>query len=65
MALGLWHSVDFRRGWMPLDLPPLDTSRSSIRLLEVRPAAARWRLETELRTVWLEDNPAYDALSYE
>ena len=65
IAFGLWYSLDLRINWTPLDLPPLDTSRSSIRLLEVRPAAERWRLETELRTVRFEDNPAYDALSYE
>lgn len=65
IACSLWYFVDLRQEWTPLDLPPLSNSSSSIRLLDIRPAGVRWRIEAELRTVQFEDNPAYDALSYE
>jgi hypothetical protein len=65
ILLSLWYVVDVRPGFTPRDLPPLGNSSSSIRILDLRPAGRRWRIEADLRTVRLEDNPAFEALSYE
>jgi hypothetical protein len=64
ILFSLWYVVDLRLEFTPADLPPLSNS-SSIRILDVWPAGKRWGIEADLRTVRLEDNPAFEALSYE
>jgi hypothetical protein len=65
ILFSLWYVVDLRREFTPTDLPPLSNSSSSIRILDLRPAGKRWGIQTDLRTVRLGDNPAFEALSYE
>ena len=65
ILFSLWYVVDLRLEFTPTDLPPLSNSSSSIRILDLWPAGERWGIETDLRTVRLEDNPAFEALSYE
>lgn len=65
VLFSLWYVVDLRPEFIPKDLPPLSNSSSSIRVLDLSPAAERWEIKAGLRTVRLEDNPAFEALSYE
>ncbi|KAK4234774.1 heterokaryon incompatibility protein-domain-containing protein [Achaetomium macrosporum] len=65
VVLGFWCFVDFRQQFTPAHLPPLSNEISSIRVLDIQPAGVRWQIKANLRTVSLEDNPIYEALTYE
>jgi hypothetical protein len=65
ILLNLWYFVDLRGEFTPMDLPPLDNSSSSIRILDLWPADEQWGIEADLRTVRLADHPTFEALSYE
>jgi hypothetical protein len=65
ILFSLWHIVDLRREFKPVDLPSLSNSSSSIRILDLWPADERWGIKADLRTVNLADNPNFEALSYE